>query len=122
IEARKREYPDAKVIVHPECRASVIDLADAVLSTSGMVRYVRERDARTIIVGTELGMIHRLQKEAPEKCYVPATEQAICPQMKLTELEDVIVALERLQYRVEIEEAVRSRAERAVQRMIEITA
>ena len=122
IAARRQEYPGAKVIVHPECRADVAALADAVLSTSGMCRYVRETDAPTIIVGTELGMIHRLQKEAPEKRYVAATEQAICPQMKLTELEDVVAALERMQYRIEIEEEVCRRAETAVRRMIEITA
>jgi quinolinate synthase len=67
-------------------------------------------------------MIHRLQKEAPGIRYVPATEQAICPQMKLTELEDVLASLERMQYRIEIDADVRQRAEQAVRRMIEITA
>jgi quinolinate synthase len=119
---RKRQYPDAKVVVHPECRADVSDLADAVLSTSGMCKYVHENEADTIIVGTEVGMIHRLRKEAPEKIYIPATEQAICPQMKVTELEDVRDSLERMQHSIEIPEDVRRRAEAAVGRMVEIMA
>ena len=121
IRERKRQHPTAKVIVHPECHADVAELADAVLSTSGMVRYVRESDAETIIVGTEVGMIHRLRRESPEKVYISATEQAICPRMKMTELEEVVAALENMQYRIEIAEDVRRRAEASVRRMIEIT-
>lgn len=118
INRKKKQYPDAKVIVHPECRREVTRMADEVLSTSGMCRYARESDAHTIIIGTELGIIHRLAKENPDKHFVPATEQAICPNMKLITLEQVLWALEEMQYRIEVPQQVRSRAEAAVQRMI----
>jgi len=118
INRKKQQYPDAKVIVHPECRREVVHMADEVLSTGGMCRYARESDAHTIIIGTELGIIHRLEKENPDKQFVPATEQAICPNMKLIALEQVLWALEEMQYRIEVPHEVRSRAEAAVQRMI----
>ncbi len=118
IALKMKQYPDARVIVHPECRREVALEADEVLSTGGMCRYARETDAPTIIVGTELGIIHRLQKENPDKRFVPATEQAICPNMKLITLEHILWALEELQHRIEVPLEVRSRAEAAVQRMI----
>lgn len=118
INRKKKQYPDAKVIVHPECRREVTRMADEVLSTGGMCRYARETDAPTIIVGTELGLLHRLDKENPDKRFVPATEQAVCPNMKLITLEQVLWALEEMQYRIEVPQQVRSRAEAAVQRMI----
>ncbi len=118
INRKKKQYPDAKVIVHPECRREVTRVADEVLSTGGMCRYARETDAPTIIVGTELGLLHRLDKENPDKRFVPATEQAVCPNMKLITLEQVLWALEEMQYRIEVPQQVRSRAEAAVQRMI----
>ncbi len=118
ISRKKKQYPDAKVIVHPECRREVTRMADEVLSTGGMCRYARETDAPTIIVGTELGLLHRLDKENPDKRFVPATEQAVCPNMKLITLEQVPWALEEMQYRIEVPQQVRSRAEAAVQRMI----
>ena len=118
INRKKKQYPDARVIVHPECRREVTRMADEVLSTGGMCRYARETDAPTIIVGTELGLLHRLDKENPDKHFVPATEQAVCPNMKLITLEQVLWALEEMQYRIEVPQQVRSRAEAAVQRMI----
>ena len=118
INRKKKQYPDARVIVHPECRREVTRVADEVLSTGGMCRYARETDAPTIIVGTELGLLHRLDKENPDKRFVPATEQAVCPNMKLITLEQVLWALEEMQYRIEVPQQVRSRAEAAVQRMI----
>jgi len=118
IALKRKQYPDARVIVHPECRREVALEADEVLSTGGMCRYARETDASTIIVGTEVGIIHRLQKENPDKRFVPATEQAICPNMKLITLEHVLWALEELQHRIEVPGEICSRAEAAVQRMI----
>jgi len=121
IRALKRRHPEAKVIVHPEAPQPVTALADAVLSTGGMVRFARETEAQEIIVGTEIGMVHRLQRECPEKTFIPATEQAICPDMKMTRLGDVLLSLERMQFRITVPEEIRRRAEQAVQRMIAIT-
>jgi len=121
IRERREQFPDAEVIVHPECRPEVTALADAVLSTGGMCRYVRETRADEIIVGTEVGMIHRLRKEAPGKRFIAATEQAICPNMKQISLDEVLWALEELEVRITVPEAIRARALAAVERMIEVT-
>ncbi|MCJ7522972.1 MAG: quinolinate synthase NadA, partial [Dehalococcoidia bacterium] len=103
----KEEYPQAKVIIHPECRPDVISLADEVLSTGGMCRFVRETDARDIIVGTEIGIIHRLRKESPDKRYIHASEQAVCPRMKLITLEKVLWSLEDMTPVVKVPEDIR---------------
>jgi len=121
ISRRRAEHPQAKAVVHPECRPEVKALADAVLSTGGMIRFARETDAREIIVGTEIGIIYRLQKENPEKNFIPASEQAICPRMKLTTLESVLWSLENMTHEVRVPERIRVRARRAVDKMLEVT-
>lgn len=121
IEKQKRVYPQAKVVVHPECRPEVIELADEVLSTSGMVRFAKETKAREIIVGTEPGMIYRLKKENPGKLFYSASEAAVCPNMKKNNLEKVLWALEDLTHEVKIEELIISRAQKSIQRMLELS-
>ncbi len=116
----KQKHPDAKVIVHPECRPEVIALADEVLSTGGMIRFARQTEAREIIVGTEVGLVHRLKKENPDKTFFPASEQAVCPNMKLITLEKVLWSLEEMAPEVTVPEDIRIRAKRAVDRMLEI--
>jgi quinolinate synthase len=120
IRRAKSEHPRAVVIVHPECRPETASLADEVLSTGGMLRFVRSSAAREIIVGTEIGFIYRLKKEAPEKSYIPASEQAVCPRMKLITLEKIWWSLEELSPEVKVPEPIRIRAKRAVDRMLEI--
>lgn len=120
IEARRKEHPKAKVMVHPECIPEVIALADEVLSTGGMVRFARETDAREIIVGTEIGIIHRLRKENPEKVFYPASTLAVCPNMKLINLEKVLWALEDMVYQVKVPVEIAQRARKAIDRMLEI--
>ena len=121
IMRRKAEHPQAKVVVHPECRPEVKALADAVLSTGGMIRFAHEADAREIIVGTEIGIIHRLQKENPEKKFIPASEQAICPRMKLITLETILWSLENMTHEIRVPERIRRRARAAVDKMLEVT-
>ena len=116
----KREHPQAKAMVHPECRPEVIALADEVLSTSGMCRFARETEAEEIIVGTEMGIIYRLKKENPGGKFIPVSEQAICPDMKLITLEKVLWALEDMKFQVKVPEAVRLRAKGAVGKMLEV--
>jgi quinolinate synthase len=118
IRQKKEEFPDAKVIVHPECRPEVRALADEVLSTGGMCRYARESKAGTIIVGTEIGLLHRLRKESPGKRFTPACDQALCPNMKMITLDHVLWSLEEMKHVVRVPEDIRKRAEAAVQRMI----
>lgn len=116
----KEEFPDAKVVVHPESRPEVIALADCVASTSGIVRFARESEAKKLIIGTEIGIIHRLKKENPAKTFIPITEQAICPNMKLITLEKVLWALSEMKYEIIIDENIRKKALQAVEKMISI--
>ena len=116
----RQEYPQAKVIVHPECRPEVIDLADETLSTSGMVRFARQTEAKEIVVGTEIGIIHRLRKENPGKKFIHASEQAVCPNMKLITLEKILWSLEEMAPEVKVPEEIRVKAKAAVDRMLEI--
>jgi quinolinate synthase len=114
----KQEYPQAKVVVHPECRPEVIALADEVASTGGMIRYAQREDVGEMIVGTELGIIHRLKKENPGKKFIPVSEQAVCPDMKLITLEKVLWSLEEMAPEVKVPEAIRLRAKAAVDKML----
>lgn len=116
----KKEYPQAKVVVHPECRPEVIALADEALSTGGIIRYARREDVSELIVGTELGIIYRLRKENPGKRFIPVSEQAVCPNMKLITLEKVLWALEEMSPQVKVSEETRLRAKAAVDKMLAI--
>jgi len=115
----KEEYPQAKVLVHPECRLSVIDLADETLSTNGMLEYAKECEAKEFIIGTEMGLIHRLKKENPNKNFYPASENLICPSMKLITLKEVAQALEKMRYEIKIPMGVRKRAKKSLYGMLE---
>ncbi len=120
IKELKKEYPQAKVVVHPECTPEVIALADEVLSTSGMCRFARRDDVREMVVGTEIGIIHRLKKENPGKKFIPISEQAICPNMKLITLEKVLWSLEEMSPEVKVPQEIRLRAKAAVDKMLSI--
>ena len=114
------EYPQAKVVVHPECKVEVIDLADEVLGTGGMCRYARMEDISEMIVGTEVGIIHRLKKENPGKRFIPLTERAVCPNMRLITLEKVLWSLQEMAPEVKVPEDIRLKAKAAVDKMLEI--
>jgi quinolinate synthase len=114
------DFPRAEVMVHPECHPAVVGLADRVLSTGGMCRYVRETSADQIIVGTEIGIIHRLRKESPAKTFIPVSEQAVCPRMKLITLEKIVWALEDMTPVVAVPQEIRLLARRAVDRMLAV--
>ncbi len=118
IVRRRQEYPGVSVVVHPECRPQVIELADEVLSTSGICRYSRETDAREIIIGTETGIIYRLEKENPQKKFIPLSDRATCPNMKRITLEKILWCLKEMSGQVTVPEPVRLRARLAVDRML----
>jgi quinolinate synthase len=111
--------PELEILVHPECRPDVASLADAVLSTSGMVRYAKERPAMRFLVVTECGLSDRLAMEVPEKTFVKGCK--LCTFMKVTTLEDVRDSLLHMRYEIEVPEDVRVPAERALQRMFDAT-
>ncbi|MCL4079404.1 quinolinate synthase NadA [Coriobacteriia bacterium Es71-Z0120] len=115
-----REHPDAEVLVHPECRPEVVALADAVLSTSGMLRHVAVSPAEEFVVVTEEGLMHGLAKAAPEKRFFGVCPPMLCPNMKLTTLMKVRDCLQAMSGRIEVAEDVRARAAAAVERMVAI--
>ncbi len=120
ILARRGEHPRAKVLAHPECRPAVSDLADVVTSTSGMLRYPGDDpdDAPAYIVATETGLLHRLEQLYPNKRFVAATLNAVCPNMKLTTLDKAIEALDEGLNEITVPPKIRERAARAVARMM----
>ena len=116
----KKEHPRARAVVHPECRPEVIAVADEVLSTGGMCRYARREDITEMIVGTEIGIIHRLKKENPGKLFMPASEQAVCPNMRKITLDKVLWSLEEMAPEVKVPAEIRLKAKAAVDRMLQI--
>jgi quinolinate synthase len=118
IERRKKEYPEAVIIVHPESTYDVIKQSDAALSTGGMCRFIKESYAKQFIVATEIGMIYRLQKENPTKQFIPISEQAVCPTMKLCRVDDVLNSLEQMEHKITVNEPIRSQALLPIQRML----
>ena len=109
--------PEIKILVHPECREDVAVLADAVLSTSGMVRYAKERPEKRFLVVTECGLSDRLAMEVPNKTFVKGCK--LCTFMKVTSLEDVRDSLKYMRYEIIVPEEIRVPAERALRRMFD---
>jgi quinolinate synthase len=120
VNRQRARYPEAKVLVHPECRPDVIDAADEALSTGGIIRYAQSYQGSTLIVGTETGILHRLRKENAAVEYVPVAKRGVCPNMKCITLEKVLWSMEEMAPNIEIPEDVRQRALAAVERMLEL--
>jgi len=120
IKREKKFHPKAKVMVHPECLPQVVALADVVLSTSKMCQFAKETEVKEIIVGTEVGLIYRLKSDNPTKEFYPASERAVCPNMKRATQEKVLWALEELKEEVRVSDEIRRRARKAIDRMLEI--
>ncbi|OHB66962.1 MAG: quinolinate synthase [Planctomycetes bacterium RBG_13_62_9] len=120
VRQAREQYPDAVVIAHPECSEPVKDLADALLSTGQMLKFVKNSPAKRFIVATEIGMIHPLKKARPDAEYLPASPRGVCPNMKKITLEKVLASLADLQFRIEVPEEIRLKAAQSLQRMVEI--
>ena len=121
LKKRIEEYPDAAVVVHPESPLDVIELADEALSTGGMIRFAAATDASQIICGTEIGMIYRLAKENPDKQFIPVSEQAVCPMMKMHRLENLLDAMEKMKHSIVVPEEIRLKALRPIEKMLELS-
>ncbi len=118
----KKAHPRAKIIVHPECIPEVQDHADYIASTSGMVKICNEKGAGDeFLIGTEIGLLHRLKKEAPEKKFYPISTTAVCPQMKMHTLEKVEAALKNEKPEVVVPDEIMDKARKAIERMLEIS-
>jgi quinolinate synthase len=118
----KAMHPEALFMAHPECRPEVLALADAALSTSGMINFAKDSEKESFIVGTEEGLIYPLQKANPDKSFYKASEYMVCEDMKRTTLGDVLRSITAMTHEVKVSEKVRIPAARAVERMLEITA
>jgi len=120
VAAARARHPRALVVVHPECVREVVDAADEVASTSGMLRFCHDSDAREFIIGTEVGLLHRLAKENPDKRFYPASGFSDCPNMKLVTLEKLLWSLEDMTFVVDLPPEIIEKARRPVERMLEI--
>lgn len=120
IDTARKEHPKALVIAHPECQPEVAMKSDVVASTSRMAKAVRESAAQTVVVGTELGMIYRLQKENPEKEFIPACSTCDCANMKVNSLEKILWSLEDLSPEILLPGEIIEKARKALDRMLEV--
>jgi len=120
VQAQKAAHPDAVVLAHPECPAAVLDLADEVLSTTGILNSAKNSSAQEFIIATEHGVLYSLCKDNPGKKFYSASKHALCPNMKKTTLEKIMWSLERMQPEVRVPEELRIKAWKAVDRMVAI--
>jgi len=116
----KKAHPGAPFVAHPECRPEVLDLADAVRSTTGMLKFCHDSIEREFIIGTEQGLLYTLEKANPGKRFHSPSDDLICPDMKLTTLADVIETLETGRNEVRVPEPVASKARKAIERMLAV--
>lgn len=121
IERRKKEFPNALVLAHPECNPEIAPLVDMFLSTGGICKFVKQSDRKEFIIVTEIGIMHRLQKENPDKVFIPGSAQAVCPWMKLIRLADVLNSLEKMEHEVNLPADLIARAALPIRRMLEMS-
>jgi quinolinate synthase len=117
---KKKLYPHAQVLVHPECTTEVIKLADQVASTGGILKYCLNSPKKEFIIGTEIGVLHRLKKENPDKIFIAASDFADCPNMKLNSPEKIMWSLEGLVYPVTVPKKISKLALKSIQRMLSV--
>ncbi|MGD9825400.1 quinolinate synthase NadA [Desulfobacter sp.] len=119
VNASKSAHPKALFVAHPECPPNVLELADSIQSTSGMIRFAGASSADQFILGTETGLIHAISKAHPEKTFFPVSDQLVCTDMKKTRLRDIMNCLENMSGQVTVEETIRVKAMNAVKKMID---
>jgi len=119
IEKARTSHPGAVVIAHPECTPEVRTLADRVASTEGLCRYVKGSAAREIIVATEIGIIHRMKRDNPEKAFFAASNKAVCPNMKRITLEKILRSLEENRHEIVVPRDIAARAKGCIDGMLE---
>lgn len=120
LKKAREAHPEAPIAVHPECQPEVVREADYVGGTSGILKFARETDAQSLIIGTEMGMLHRLKKENPGKTFYLLSPRLICVNMKKTTLEKVAESLQNLSPQIEVEEEIAKKARKSLERMLAI--
>ncbi len=116
----KADNKGAPLVAHPECRPEVLELADEIRSTSGIYKFAKETSAKKIIIGTELGILYRLKKENPEKEFILLSKNLVCPNMKITTMEDLRDTLRSMEPVITVREPILSRARKALDRMLAV--
>ena len=116
----KQKYPQAKVLIHPECVDDVLKLGDFVGSTTQIMQYIKENDFNSYIIVTEKGVVDRLQRDYSDKEFILVSPKAYCPNMKRNALEDVLRALENEEHEIFVDENIAKKALQSIERMIEI--
>lgn len=121
IEQARKKHPGAPVLAHPECHTSVSDIADYVGSTTGIMNYAKNSDKKSFIIATEQGVIDRLERDFPDKEFIPVKENIICPYMKMTSLEDILEVLDSEKNEIFVDENVAQKAVKCIDRMLEVS-
>ena len=119
IENVRKKYPNALVLAHPECHNTVTDLADYVGSTTGIMNFVKCSDNKEFVIATEQGVTDRLKRDYPDKIFIPIKEKLICPNMKMTSLEDIYNVLENETNEITVDEEIAQKAVKCIDRMLE---
>ena len=120
VEDARRNHPSAPVCAHPEATGDILLLADYIGSTSQILAYCRKSDKKEFVIGTEIGILHTLRKESPDKIFYPLSILGDCPNMKLTTLEKILWSLEDMEYEIKLDEEIRLAAENSVKKMVKI--
>lgn len=119
IENAKKAHPDALVLAHPECHMSVSDMADYVGSTTGIMKYAKESQNKSFIIATEQGVIDRLKRDYPDKEFIPVKNNIVCPNMKMTSLEDILYVLENETNEITVDDEIAQKAVKCIDAMLE---
>lgn len=120
VRKMKELHPDALLLVHPECQPNVVKLADYVGSTKQIIDYANQSDKEKFIIGTEVGVLHKLKKDNPGKIFYLMSQGLTCPNMKKTTLQSVYNCLNEMKYNITLDEKIRLEAKRCLDRMLEI--
>ena len=120
IHARKK-YPDAKILIHPECKPEVSALGDYVGSTSGIINYVKRSNEKRFVIVTEKGVAERLERDYPDKEFIIIKDNMLCDSMKLTTLEEILYALERERHEITLDDSVRELSSNCIERMLRVS-
>lgn len=121
IEEARKAHPNALVLAHPECHMSVSDMADYVGSTTGIMKFAKESDNKSFIIATEQGVVDRLKRDLPDKEIIPVKDNVVCPNMKMTSLEDILEVLETEKNEINVDADIAEKAVKCIDRMLEVS-
>ena len=121
IEEARKAHPNALVLAHPECHMSVSDMADYVGSTTGIMKFAKESDNKSFIIATEQGVVDRLKRDLSDKEIIPVKDNVVCPNMKMTSLEDILEVLETEKNEINVDADIAEKAVKCIDRMLEVS-